>query len=571
MDDAYQELARELRIPSALAKVLAARGITSAKQVDLRMNNLLPPAGMPGIAHAASRITKAIRNNERIFIAGDYDADGATASALCVSVLRAFGAQQIEFVVPNRFEFGYGLSEAFVDSFSQRKPNLIITVDNGITSFAGVEQANEQGIDVIITDHHLPSKTLPEAYAIVNPALSSSTFGSAPAGVGVAFYLMIEVRSQLRKEQYFEETNITEPNLADWLDLVAIGTVADMVPLDHNNRILVANGLQRMRAGKLRPGVEALCKVANRPIEFLTSTDIGFSLSPHINAAGRLDDISVGIRTLLADDLKEARKHAAKLHAINRERKNIQQENISTAIDVLGEYDSSNFGICVYHPEFHEGVIGLVAGRIVEESNRPTIAFADAAEANGSILKGSARSIEGIHVRDVIADIAARNPYLMQSFGGHAMAAGLTIKKSSLPRFKVLFDNAVKDRAGETAFTSVVQSDGDLSVDEINMEVAQSIEDWGPWGVGFELPEFHGEFDVVAQRSVGAQLNHLKLNLRKEGQVFDSIAFSQNQIEAERVAVTYSLDLNRFRGNTTLQLKVNSIAPVTDVAELMNQ
>lgn len=514
------------------------------------------------------RIVEAIRQDEKIYIAGDYDADGATASALCVSALQAFGANRVEFVVPNRFEFGYGLSEAFVESFSRSKPKLIITVDNGITSIEGVARAQKEGMDVIITDHHLPSKELPDAFATVNPSLASSTFASAPAGVGVAFYVMIEVRSQLRKEGYFEESNIYEPQLADWLDLVAIGTVADMVPLDYNNRILVANGLHRMRIGKTRPGIKALCKVADCKPEFLTSTDIAFSLSPRINASGRLDDISIGIRTLLSNDEKEARKYAEKLHAINKKRRNVQQENMATAIDVLGKFDSATAGVCVYHPKFHEGVVGLVAGRLVEQTNRPSVAFADAQDAEGAILKGSARSVTGIHIRDVLADIAADNPYLMLSFGGHAMAAGLTIKKTSLQRFSILFDNAVKNRAGETKFSQIVHSDGDLEVDEINMEVAHSIEEWGPWGVGFELPEFHGQFEIVSQRSVGARRNHLKLNLRKEGQVFDSIAFSQEQIEADHVTVTYSLDLNRFRGNTTLQLKVNSIAPVTNVAAL---
>ena len=562
--DNFETLERGLGISTPLAKVLSARGVQSVQDVDLGIGELLSPHGLPGVQAAATRIIQAIEKNERIFVSGDYDVDGATASVLCVTALRAFGAKHVDFVVPNRFQFGYGLSEEFLETILDREPNLIITVDNGITSINAIDRARSEGIDVIVTDHHLPSNELPNATAIVNPKLEGSKFDSEPAGVGVAFYVMIEIRRQLRELGYFEATKISEPNMTEWLDLVAIGTVADMVPLDHNNRILVENGLRRMRRGRLRPGIIALCEVAQRQLDTLSADDIGFALAPRINAAGRLEDISTGIRALLADDIKEARQLCDRLNEINQERRSLQHDNTNVALDSVGDVDQSKCGLCVFNRDFHEGIVGLVASRLVERWYRPTVVFAAAQDSPQELLKGSARSVNGIHIRDVLADIAADNPYLMLSFGGHAMAAGLTIKRSSLTRFAALFDQAVKNRVSDGTFDQVTYSDGELAAQEIDEDLARAIEKYGPWGVGFEAPVFHGDFEIVSQRSVGKDAAHLKLHLKKDGFVFDGIAFGQDRVDADVVTLAFGLELNRYNGNETPQLNIKNIDPAID-------
>ena len=558
----HEELSKELAVPPFFARVLGARGVTSKKELDLSLNFLAGPNGLPGVDQAASRLVQAINRGERILVVGDFDADGATASALVVSLLREMGVADVDYLVPNRFEFGYGLTPEIVRVAAKREPALIITVDNGVSSVDGVQLANELGIDVVITDHHLPPKDLPKATAIVNPNLQETTFESPfLAGVGVAYYLMAVVRAKLRAEKYFESHDVSEPILADWLDLVALGTVADVVPLDRNNRILVYQGLRRMRSGHLRPGMRALIEISDRRLEILSAQDLGFAVGPRLNAAGRLDDIGLGIQCLLAQDLDSARSMAVALDELNKARRAIEDEmNVDAKVLISESTDVEAPALCVYDASWHQGVVGIVAGRMRERFHRPVIAFADSGDISPGEIKGSARSVPGLHIRDALDDVASRFPGLVDKFGGHAMAAGLTIKRIHLDRFRRAFADAVANRIEPRDLAGVIASDGVLAVEDLNVDNARLIEAYGPWGQGFDAPVFHGEFELISQRLVGRG-KHLKLIVKQEEKVVDAIAFNQETIKSDRVTMAYKLEVNRYLDKETLQLLVEHVSP----------
>lgn len=551
----------DLGLPDFLGAALAVRGVVDAADLELPLSGLHPPARLPGIDAAVERLAHAVVAGERILVAGDYDADGATAAALCVSVLRAFGAREVDFLVPNRFEFGYGLTVELVEVALRRGPDVLITVDNGVSSVAGVALAQSNGVDVVVTDHHLPGDERPAACALVNPNLPESSFPSRHlAGVGVAYYVMGALRSALREAGHFARNGIAEPRLADWLDLVAVGTVADVVPLDRNNRILVHQGLRRMRAGRARPGIAALIEVSKRAASKLVASDLGFAVAPRLNAAGRLEDMAIGIRCLLAEDMATARLLASRLHDLNTERREIEGAMNEVAIATIDAEDhAGDVGICVYQPGdgWHQGVIGIVAGRMRERFHRPVVAFADAGRQAPDELKGSARSIPGLHIRDAIAECAARVPGLVGRFGGHAMAAGLTLKRSHLPRFRHAFNEAVAGRVSERDLAGIVVTDGELPGAELNIDNARLIAAHGPWGQGFQEPSFHGEFEVVAQRVVGER--HLRLVLKRDERVADAIAFNTEPVPGERVQAVYRLGINDFNDAETLQLEIERL------------
>ena len=550
-------------LPDFLSAALAARGVVDATDLELPLSALHPPARLPGIDAAARRLASAVMAGERILVAGDFDADGATASALCVSVLRAFGVREVDFLVPNRFEFGYGLTPELVEVALQRRPDVLVTVDNGVTSVDGVALAQSKGVDVVVTDHHLPGDQRPAACAMVNPNLPESSFPSRHlAGVGVAYYVMGAVRAALRAAGHFAKNDIDEPRLADWLDLVAVGTVADVVPLDRNNRILVHQGLRRMRAGRARPGIAALIEVSKRAASKLVASDLGFAVAPRLNAAGRLQDMAIGIRCLLAEDMATARLLATRLHELNSERREIEVAMNEVAIARIdAETQAGDVGICIYEPGdgWHQGVIGIVAGRMRERFQRPVIAFADAGRQAPDELKGSARSIPGLHVRDAIAECAARDPGLVVGFGGHAMAAGLTLKRSHLPRFRHAFNEAVAARVSERDLAGIVVTDGELAGTDLNVENARLIAAHGPWGQSFEEPSFHGEFEVVSQRVVGER--HLRLVLKRDQRLADAIAFNTEPLaaEAKKVQAVYRLGVNDYNDAETLQLGIERL------------
>ena len=559
MGDVAPELAA--RFPRFFAEALAARGIDSSDTLDLSLSGLLSPHSLHGIDVAAERLGRAVTAGEPVLVVGDFDADGATGTALAVSVLRAFGAPRVDFLVPNRFAFGYGLSPELARVALEREPAVVMTVDNGIASIEGVRLLQGAGVDVVVTDHHLPGAELPPAHAIVNPNAPGCRFPSkALAGVGVVYYVLSQVRARLEAAGHFEASGRARPNLAPWLDLVALGTVADVVPLDRNNRILVHQGLRRIRAGRARPGLVALAEAARRSTRRMRAGDLGFAIGPRLNAAGRLDDMSAGIACLLADDLPTARPLAARLDALNVERRDIEQAMTAEATVLIDEAGSGGeSAVCVYDPGWHQGVIGIVAGRVRERLHRPAIAFADAGEAAPDELRGSARSIPNLHIRDAIADVAARFPGLVVRFGGHAMAAGLTLKRVQLARFSKAFREAVDARVSARDLRNVRVSDGDLPSAELTLENARLVADHGPWGAGFEEPSFHGEFDVVSERVVGER--HLKLVLKRGERVADAIAFDQQPLGAGRVRALYQLGVNDYRDMETLQLIVQALEP----------
>jgi single-stranded-DNA-specific exonuclease len=464
-------------------------------------------------------------------------------------------------LAPNRFDYGYGLSPEIVQLAAGMQPRVIVTVDNGVASVDGVALANELDIDVIVTDHHLPGEVLPDAYALVNPNVGNSNFASkAMAGVGVAYYLLSWVRQVLRQRDYFASRGIDEPNMAQYLDLVALGTVADVVPLDQNNRILVHQGLLRIQRGMTRPGIAALARVGKRDLTTLSASDMGFALGPRLNAAGRLQDMSVGIRCLVTDDPTEAAQLAAELDSLNQTRRDIEQGMVADAEMILTQItpDPNEMGIAVYHESFHQGVVGIVAGRLREKFHRPAIVFADASEGSDE-LKGSARSIDGLNIRDLLDSIATKRPGLLLKFGGHAMAAGLSIKRVHLPRFQKAFDKAVRAMVTPDMMDAVLLTDGALEKEDLNLDTVAKLTNAGPWGNGFAEPLFAGEFTLVNQRVVGQ--DHLKLVLGAEDQLVDAIAFRQAPLEEqpERVNVVYKPALNDYGGQQTLQLIVEYI------------
>ena len=549
-----------------LARVYASRGVASADELNHSLEKLLPYHQLKGIDEAVTLLSEALEQQWRILIVGDFDADGATSTTVAVKALRMLGAAEVDFLVPNRFEYGYGLTPEIVAVAAERNPDLIVTVDNGISSINGVAAAQEAGIKVLVTDHHLPGETLPAAEAIVNPNQPGDTFPCKNlAGVGVIFYTMLALRSRLREQGWFEHQGIAMPNLATLLDLVALGTVADVVPLDHNNRILVAQGLARIRAGHASPGIQALCEASKRDTSRLVSSDLGFGLGPRLNAAGRMEDMTIGINCLLSSDLAEARRLAVRLEELNHERRAVEGGMRDEALAEverlhLEEESSLPFGFCLYNPSWHEGVIGILASRIKDRLHRPVIVFTDAA--NGDI-KGSARSVKGVHIRDALDAVAAVHPDLLKKFGGHAMAAGLTIHADALEPFKHAFDTEVRRHLNEEDLRGTLLSDGELSAEEATMALAARLRSETPWGQGFVEPLFDGWFEVESSRIVGER--HLKMQLRwpESGQSVDAIAFNVDEqlleLKPQHVQIAYRLDINEWRGNQSLQLLVDTI------------
>ena len=540
------------------ARLLAMRGLTGPDELDYGLRRLAPVGLLDNIDEAAELVLAS--RGGRIVVVGDFDVDGATSTALVLRCLRAFGFADVDYLVPNRFEYGYGLSPEIVQVAAREQPSLLITVDNGISSLAGIDEANRLGIPVLVTDHHLPGDSLPDAATIVNPNLPGSRFPSKNlAGVGVAFYLMARVGRLLEQEGVAGATRIP----ARYLDLVALGTVADVVPLDHNNRVLVQQGLLRIRAGHAVAGITAILQQSGRTPARCVSSDLGFAVGPRINAAGRLEDISIGIECLLTDDPDVASHHANVLDHINNERRDIEatmREEAFAYVDSLG-HQRWPACVCLYERDWHQGVVGLIAARVRERCHRPVIAFAS--EGDG-LLKGSARSIPGVHVRDLLEAVHTVEPDLIQKFGGHAMAAGLTIEKNRFDAFRQVAAEQMSRLYPDADFSGAILTDGPLPPDAMNLEFARSLRDAGPWGSGFPEPLWSGDFAVIEQRVVGA--NHLKLRVRPEGgrEVVDAIAFNQaGPSYRGSVQLAYRLDVNEYRGIERPQLIVEQIAALS--------
>lgn len=551
-----------------LARVYAARGIQSSAELDYRLSQLLHYQSLKGIEEAASILATALMQQQHLLVVGDFDSDGATSSALAVSALRSFGAQNIDYLVPNRFEYGYGLTPEIVAvAIATKKPDLIITVDNGISSYEGVAAAKKAGVKVVITDHHLPGLSLPDADAIVNPQQADDQFASKNlAGVGVIFYVMLALRHALRERQWFNPNTRPEPNMLQFLDLVALGTVADLVALDHNNRLMVYQGLQWIKAGKARPGIYALLKLAKREVDHLVASDFGFGVAPRLNAAGRLADMSLGVACLLANDTNEAYEAAVKLSVLNEERRTIEEgmrREAFVALDKLIEQKPLENGVCLFDAQWHQGIIGLLASRIVERLHRPSIIFAPSQQ--GDEIKGSARSIPGVHIRDVLEAIATREPQLIVKFGGHAMAAGLTLRRDALNRFSAAFQSELAQHLDEDILQGKCYTDGELDHQDFSLDLAETLRyQGGPWGQGFPEPLFEGRFNVLTQRLVGNKHLKMTLSLMESNQQFEAIAFNVNlgdwpNHRAEQIMATYRLSVNYYQGLKRLQLIVETL------------
>lgn len=553
-------------LPPLLTRLYASRGVLCAEELDKSLARLIPFAYLKGIGEAVELLVEALEQHQSILFVGDFDADGATASAVGVLGLRLLGAAQVDYLVPNRFEYGYGLTPEIVAVAVARRPDLLVTVDNGISSCEGVAAARAAGLKVLITDHHLPGRDLPLADAIVNPNQPGCGFPSkSMAGVGVIFYVLLALRARLRDLGWFARIGLDESNLAELLDLVALGSVADVVPLDANNRILVHQGLARIRAGRARPGLLAILDVAGRDPGRLTSSDLGFILGPRLNAAGRLDDMSLGIECLLCDDPSLARDMAVQLDQLNRDRKAIEQGMQREALAQIKELplDGLPFGLCLFDPQWHQGVIGILASRLKERYHRPVIAFA---EAGDGLLKGSARSVPGLHIRDALDAVATRHPELISRFGGHAMAAGLSLSQACFADFAAAFDAEVRRQLCEDDLAGRLLTDGQLGAEEFHLELARTLRHAGPWGQHFPEPLFHGVFRLQQQRLVGER--HLKISLQSEcgSQILDGIAFNIDRDawpnpSVQWVELVYKLDVNEFRGQESVQLLVTHLQP----------
>ncbi len=540
------------------------RGIENLNQVDHGLKILQPFDSLKGIDEAVALLYQHLNRQSNFLVIGDFDADGATSSALAVSALKTFGAKHVDFLVPNRFEFGYGLTPAIVEVAKTRKPNLLITVDNGIASLEGVEAAKAAGIEVLVTDHHLPGQSLPRADAIVNPNQPGCKFPSKNlAGVGVIFYVMLALRRHLVQHQWFEAQQIAPPNMGQFLDLVALGTVADVVPLDQNNRILVKQGLNRIRQGHCRVGIKALLEISKRNQAKLLASDLGFALGPRLNAAGRLDDMSIGIECLLTEDAQKAQMLALTLNDLNQERKSIETDMQQQALSALQGLSFSKklpTGLCLFDENWHQGVIGILASRIKDKYHRPVIAFAPG---DNGLIKGSARSLPGLHIRDVLDTIATQNPGLISKFGGHAMAAGLSLPLENYQHFSQAFNHSVKKLLSEEALQKQILSDGMLNTDDFTIDTVQLIQNAGPFGQNFPEPVFDGVFTLISQRIVGG--HHLKLVLGLEDFLqVDAIAFNVDldkwpNHRCEKVQLAYKLDINEYMGRQNLQLIVDHI------------
>ena len=553
----------EQKVDSALlARLFAQRGIVDQSEIDFSLDNLLPPDSMKGLIDAANVVASTIVKRQKIIIVGDFDADGATSTALMVHCLRACNAD-VDYLVPNRFEYGYGLTPEIVAVAAKMQPALIVTVDNGISSVDGVRAANTLGIETVITDHHLPGDVAPAATAIVNPNQTGCAFPSkALAGVGVSFYLLSGVRKVLREKLWFEQKQLPEPLLADYLDLVALGTIADVVPFDKNNRVLVNEGIRRMRAGKVRPGIRALLAVSGTDFKKLVSRDIAFGVAPRLNAAGRLEDMSIGIECLLSESDAGAVALAEQLDGINKARRSIEDEMKDQAIEIVKAAVASNsestksnkYGVCLYNASWHQGVVGIIASRIKDRVHRPTIAFAKVSDTE---IKGSARSIHGLHIRDALDAIATANPGLIDKFGGHAMAAGLSLPLARFAEFAALFDAEARKGLSKEDLEQRVVSDGELE-GKLNLATARKIAEAAPWGQGFPEPVFDGEFEIIDQRILGGK--HLKLRLLNGDELIDAIAFNHSRLIEERMKrMAYRIDVNEYRGLEKVQLIIEAV------------
>ena len=553
-----------------LERIFLARGLTSEAELDRTLAKLPSPWLLSGMEEMVGHLITAINEQQRICIVADFDADGATSCAVAIKGLQLLGAGEVSFVVPNRFEYGYGLTPEIVDLVKLQTPDVLITVDNGISSIDGVKVAKELGIKVLITDHHLPGRELPVADAIVNPNLADDKFpGGALAGVGVMFYVLMALRSRLRERNWFEQNQTQEPNLAQLLDYVALVTVADVVPLDHINRALVHQGLLRIRTGRSHPGINALIEVSGRNPESIFATDLGFALGPRLNAAGRMDDMSLGIQCLLTEDPALAKQMALQLDELNNDRREIEGQMKNEAMALLREMKTLDehhlpAGVCLYDANWHQGVIGILASRIKDRLHRPVVAFAPAGKDE---IKGSARSIPGVHIRDVLSDIAAAHPKLLSKFGGHAMAAGMSLKMHDYPPFALAFDEMVRKRLVTIDLEQLIYSDGELTENEMTIEFAELLQNAGTWGQEFPEPVFDGVFDVIQARIVGQR--HLKLVLRKPfGELLiDAIAFyvdqPENWLGLRHIKAAYKLDINEFRGNRSVQFIVHYLEKIT--------
>ncbi len=540
-------------IDPVMARLYAARGVTHERELDTRMSAMLTPAQLAHVEDAAQFLCMAIQSQQKILIVADYDADGATACAVGMRALSAMGAI-VDYVVPDRFKYGYGLTPEIVALASAKNPDIIVTVDNGIASVDGVAEANRRGIRVLVTDHHLPGEALPDAAVIVNPNQRGDCFSSKNlAGVGVIFYVMLALRAALRRLNHF--TKIAEPNLADLLDLVALGTVADVVKLDHNNRVLVEQGLARVRAGRMCAGIRALLQVAGRDHRRASTYDFGFVVGPRINAAGRLEDMSIGIACLLADDDETAAKLADQLNQLNRERRIIEADMRDEALASLADIDiGERYAIAIFEPTWHQGVVGILASRIREKYHRPVIAFASDGAGN---LKGSGRSIQGLHMRDALDLITKRYPGMITKFGGHAMAAGLTIPQGAMVDFAKAFETVVRDLVSPNDLLEQLATDGAITADALSFDFVQSLES-KVWGQGFAAPSFIGAFKVIEQKVVGEK--HLKLKLSLDGTTFEAIRFGSPDALNASIDAVFRPSINEFRGAKTLQLTIDHTA-----------
>ena len=543
-----------------LQRVLHARGVQGENELDYGLKRLLPPGGLSQIHDAAVLLAEAVTAGAKVTIVGDFDADGATSCAVAIRCLKQMGLTEVDYLVPNRFEFGYGLSPEIVGVAAVQAPDILVTVDNGISSVDGVYAAQQLGMSVLVTDHHLPGEEIPSADVIVNPNLPGDRFASKNlAGVGVIFYVMLAVRAELRSQGWFQQSGIQEPNMSQFLDLVALGTVADVVPLDHNNRILVQQGLHRIGQGDACPGIQALLTVAKRNSNRITATDLGFAVGPRLNAAGRLEDMSVGIECLLSDSPDQAMRLALQLDELNQQRRVVEQdmqqqaEQIVSALQIQEETQP-----CAYvlsDEGWHQGVVGLVASRIKERVNRPVIALAPG---DNSEWKGSARSVEGVHIRDVLALVDSRSPGLMKKFGGHAMAAGLSLDPAKLAEFTDQFVRCCEEMTRGKDWQQVIWTDGELSGDELTLEVADTLRSATPWGQAFPEPVFEGDFIVLDSKVVGERHLKLRLQLPQGGQPIDAIAFSfldhHDTIPSGQIRAAYRLDTNEWQGRVSTQL-----------------
>lgn len=553
----------------ALKRIFQSRGIENEAQLNRSLSILPSPWLLSGMDTMVEHLVDALNKQLRILIVADFDADGATSCVVAIKGLQALGFNHVDYIVPNRFDYGYGLTTEIVELAYQQQPDIIITVDNGISSLQGAVLAHKLGIKVLVTDHHLPGNELPEADAIVNPNITQDSFPSkAIAGVGVIFYVLMALRIKLREQGWFEQQQITEPNLGQLLDYVALGTVADVVPLDQVNRALVHQGLLRIRSGKCHPGLRALIEVSGRQMATMNASDLGFALGPRLNAAGRMDDMSLGIQCLLADDDKLAKDMALQLDDLNNDRREIEAQMKKEAHILLSEMKALDehhvpAGVCLFDKEWHQGVIGILASRIKDQLHRPVIAFAPGNEGE---IKGSARSIAGVHIRDVLSDVAAAHPKLLSKFGGHAMAAGLTLEMHDYPAFALAFDEMVAKRLDSVDLDHKIYTDGELSEKDLSLSFAEQLQHAGTWGQDFPEPVFDGVFDVVQCRIVGQ--HHLKLVLKMNAaeHLIDAIVFyidqPENWLGIRKAKIVYKLDINEYRGARNIQLMVQYIEKI---------